>query len=88
MYVHVTLWGDLYAAIYHACDGLTTRLLSISVQVWFATGDNFLNKRINFGIHARLAQSVERWTLNPTVVGPSPMLDEFLSFNFSLAPKI
>ena len=25
-------------------------------------------------IHARLAQSVERWTLNPTVVGSSPTL--------------
>ena len=24
--------------------------------------------------HARLAQSVERWTLNPTVVGSSPTL--------------
>ena len=29
-------------------------------------------------ISARLAQSVERWTLNPTVVGSSPTLGEFL----------
>ena len=29
---------------------------------------------------ARLAQSVERWTLNPTVVGSSPTLGEFLPF--------
>ena len=28
-------------------------------------------------IHARLAQSVERWTLNPTVVGSSPTLGEY-----------
>ena len=28
--------------------------------------------------HARLAQSVERWTLNPTVVGSSPTLGEYL----------
>ena len=27
--------------------------------------------------HARLAQSVERWTLNPTVVGSSPTLGEY-----------
>ena len=27
--------------------------------------------------HARLAQSVERWTLNPTVVGSSPTLGGF-----------
>ena len=26
------------------------------------------------GTHARLAQSVDRWTLNPTVVGSSPTL--------------
>ena len=46
-YVHVTFRGDLYAAIYHACEGLArTQLLSISVHVRFATGDNFLNKRI------------------------------------------
>ena len=30
-------------------------------------------------IHARLAQSVERWTLNPTVVGSSPTLGECFS---------
>ena len=35
-------------------------------------------------IHARLAQSVERWTLNPTVVGSSPTLGEiFFTHNFS-----
>ena len=28
---------------------------------------------------ARLAQSVERWTLNPTVVGSSPTLGEFFT---------
>ena len=28
---------------------------------------------------ARLAQSVERWTLNPTVVGSSPTLGELLA---------
>ena len=88
MYVHVTLRDGLYAAIYHACEGLATQLLSISVHVRFATGDKFLNRRITLGIHARLAQSVERWTLNPTVVGSSPTLGEFLSFNFSLAYKI
>ena len=32
-------------------------------------------------VHARLAQSVERWTLNPTVVGSSPTLGEiFVDF--------
>ena len=78
MYVHVTFRGDLYAAIYHACEGLArTQLLSISVHVRFATGDKFLNKRIRLGIHARLAQSVERWTLNPTVVGSSPTLGDY-----------
>ena len=29
-------------------------------------------------IRARLAQSVERWTLNPTVVGSSPTLGAIL----------
>ena len=37
------------------------------------------------GCHARLAQSVERWTLNPTVVGSSPTLGEcFCHFNIEL----
>ena len=40
--------------------------------------------RINHpNYHARLAQSVERWTLNPTVVGSSPTLGEcFAGRNF------
>ena len=33
-------------------------------------------------IHARLAQSVERWTLNPTVVGSSPTLGECFLYPF------
>ena len=38
---------------------------------------------INLGTHARLAQSVERWTLNPTVVGSSPTLGGyFFWFHF------
>ena len=36
-------------------------------------------------IHARLAQSVERWTLNPTVVGSSPTLGDYFSFLTPLA---
>ena len=37
---------------------------------------------INFEYsHARLAQSVERWTLNPTVVGSSPTLGEYFIFD-------
>ena len=37
-------------------------------------------------IHARLAQSVERWTLNPTVVGSSPTLgDSFVNFAHGFA---
>ena len=35
---------------------------------------------INF-IRARLAQSVERWTLNPTVVGSSPTLGATFASN-------
>ena len=35
---------------------------------------------INF-IRARLAQSVERWTLNPTVVGSSPTLGATFAFS-------
>ena len=31
-------------------------------------------------IRARLAQSVERWTLNPTVVGSSPTLGATFAF--------
>ena len=34
-------------------------------------------------IQARLAQSVERWTLNPTVVGSSPTLGlVFILYNY------
>ena len=36
-----------------------------------------LKEARNWGTHARLAQSVERWTLNPTVVGSSPTLGEY-----------
>ena len=36
--------------------------------------------------HARLAQSVERWTLNPTVVGSSPTLGVCFTLNFCLIP--
>ena len=36
---------------------------------------------------ARLAQSVERWTLNPTVVGSSPTLGVAIDF-FSFFNKI
>ena len=31
-------------------------------------------------LNARLAQSVERWTLNPTVVGSSPTLGVYFVF--------
>ena len=40
----------------------------------------------SLGTIARLAQSVERWTLNPTVVGSSPTLGEF-SFYMPLQYK-
>ena len=38
-----------------------------------------IGEKFESRIHARLAQSVERWTLNPTVVGSSPTLGECFS---------
>ena len=100
-YVHVTLRDGLNAAIYHAFKGLgRNRLVILPSKIGYSQVGNtnfaeifikfheFLNKRVILSIHARLAQSVERWTLNPTVVGSSPTLGEFLSINFSLASKI
>ena len=42
-----------------------------------------IKEKLKCQSHARLAQSVERWTLNPTVVGSSPTLGEYFSL-FSL----
>ena len=39
-----------------------------------------INVTIKLVASARLAQSVERWTLNPTVVGSSPTLGVFFYF--------
>ena len=43
---------------------------------------------INKGIHARLAQSVERWTLNPTVVGSSPTLGGYFYLSVRKSNKL
>ena len=41
-----------------------------------------------YRVRARLAQSVERWTLNPTVVGSSPTLGASFAFSVKYEEKI
>ena len=44
----------------------------------------FKCEEISEPYHARLAQSVERWTLNPTVVGSSPTLGEMFCYQYAI----
>ena len=50
--------------------------------------ESFTNPTDLFSIRARLAQSVERWTFNPTVVGSSPTSGEIFDFALKFCPKI
>ena len=43
-------------------------------SVYLRTKASFIYFKFRELVSARLAQSVERWTLNPTVVGSSPTL--------------